>query len=431
MDASKSKSKGWDRLRNGLAGALCAAALAALAACGGGGGGGSSSGSGGNSGGGSTSANSMAVQIEQGTGAGGNILQASVTICAPGTSNCQTIDHVLVDTGSTGVRLAASALNASLLSALPQEVVSGNALDACQQFLDGYTWGTMRTADVTLGPKSAGSVPVQIFGDSAAGSAPSTCSDSGTLTSENTPATFGTNGVIGLSGFLQDCGSACAFSAISATYYTCTASGTCQSVSVPTAQQATNVASLFAQDNNGVVIALPSISNNGQATASGTLYFGVGTQTNNAMSGATVLQTNSSSLSVTATYKGSQYADSFIDSGSNFLFLTDSSIPQCTGVYAGFYCPTSTLALTAGFATVSGGTLNENISIANAQSLFSANTSFLAFNDIAATGGSSGVSSGAIDFGIPFFYDRQIGVVVENATALGQTGPFNAIAGGP
>src|SRR6201998_4752715 len=42
----------------------------------------------------------------------------SVTVCAPGTSTCQTISSVLVDTGSYGLRVLASALNGL---ALPQK----------------------------------------------------------------------------------------------------------------------------------------------------------------------------------------------------------------------------------------------------------------------------------------------------------------------
>ena len=34
-----------------------------------------------------------------------NGLFANVTICVPGTTTCQTIDHLLVDTGSVGVRV--------------------------------------------------------------------------------------------------------------------------------------------------------------------------------------------------------------------------------------------------------------------------------------------------------------------------------------
>ena len=41
-----------------------------------------------------------------------NIAFVSVTLCAPGGTNCQTIDHVQVDTGSVGLRIQASVLNA-------------------------------------------------------------------------------------------------------------------------------------------------------------------------------------------------------------------------------------------------------------------------------------------------------------------------------
>ena len=39
-----------------------------------------------------------------------------VTICQPGTSNCQTITDVLVDTGSSGLRIFASAVTVALPS---------------------------------------------------------------------------------------------------------------------------------------------------------------------------------------------------------------------------------------------------------------------------------------------------------------------------
>ncbi|WP_422449411.1 DUF3443 family protein, partial [Thermoanaerobacterium sp. DL9XJH110] len=82
--------------------------------------------------------------------------------------------------------------------------------------------------------------------------------------------------------------------------------------------------------NNGVVLSLPAISSAGQGVTVGTLYFGVATQSNNAMSGATVLQTNPRTLNVSATYKNASFPDSFLDSGSNFFFLNDSTIAQCS-----------------------------------------------------------------------------------------------------
>ena len=39
---------------------------------------------------------------------------ATVTICVPGTSNCQLIDGILIDTGSSGLRILSSAVTLSL-----------------------------------------------------------------------------------------------------------------------------------------------------------------------------------------------------------------------------------------------------------------------------------------------------------------------------
>ncbi|MGJ7524299.1 DUF3443 family protein [Variovorax sp. GB1P17] len=412
--------------------AVCVAGLASLAACGGGGGGG---------GGGlpiglppvatpapapvASAQNAMTVTVGRGTGSSGvNLPQVSVQLCAPGTSNCQTINNVLIDTGSTGLRITAAAISPSLLAALPRETVNSAPLNACEQFLDGYTWGTMRVADVTLGPKSAAAQPLQIVGDTAAGGAPATCSDNGTLAAENTPADLGTNGIIGMAAFLHDCGSACAQQVVAATYYTCPSGGACQGSTVPLAMQAQNLVAAFAQDNNGVVLSLPAISAAGQGTTLGTLYFGVATQSNNAMSGATVLRTNPQTLAVSATYKGTSFPDSFLDSGSNFFFLNDSAIARCpSGSFSGFYCPASSLALSTSFTAAAGSSFSQNFSIVNAQSLFTSNPGAVAVNDVAGTG-----INGAIDFGLPFFYGRLVAVLNEGQTALGQPGPFTALA---
>ena len=43
-----------------------------------------------------------------------NALYTTVTICQPGTAICQSIDHVLIDTGSTGLRILSSVLTLTL-----------------------------------------------------------------------------------------------------------------------------------------------------------------------------------------------------------------------------------------------------------------------------------------------------------------------------
>jgi len=418
--------------------ALCAGTLLGLAACGGGGGGGgsaalpvgllpSTSPVSSTPAPVASSPNSMALTVSGGTDATAiNLPQVSVQLCAPGTGTCQTIDHILLDTGSTGIRIASAALNAPLLAALPQETVNGTPLDACQQFLDGYTWGTMRVADVTLGPKSATSQPLQIVGDPSAGNAPAACSDNGTLDAENTPAELGTNGVIGVASFLHDCGAACVQNAVPATYYACPSGGQCQNTAVPVAMQARNVVANFAQDNNGVVLNLPAISSAGQGVTVGTLYFGIGTRDNNAMTGATVLKTDPRTLRISASYKNASFPDSFIDSGSNFFFLNDSTIAVCAkgSSASGFYCPANPLSLSASFTTATGSSSDQAFAVASAQSLFANNPGVVAVDNIAvATSNTS-----AIDFGLPFFYGKLVGVLNEGQSALGQPGPFTALA---
>lgn len=76
-----------------------------------------------------------------------------------------------------------------------------------------------------------------------------------------------------------------------------------------------------------------------------------------------------------------------------------------------------------GRAPSSGASLSQNFSIVNAQSLFTGNPNAVTVNDVAATG-----ATGATDFGLPFFYGRLVAVLNQGQTALGQLGPFTALA---
>src|SRR4029077_10019456 len=107
-------------------------------------------------GGGSSSASKTNVVTQSGqnvapitvnAGPAGNYANGaftSVTVCVPGSSTCQTIDGVLVDTGSTGLRLLSSALTIKLTQ---QETGTGNPVVECLPFLGSYTWGPVQTAD--------------------------------------------------------------------------------------------------------------------------------------------------------------------------------------------------------------------------------------------------------------------------------------------
>ena len=139
----------------------------------------------------------------------------------------------------------------------------------------------------------------------------------------------------------------------------------------------------------------------GTATsATGNLIFGIGTQPNNALGGATV-QTLDNLDNFTTVFNGQTLGSSFIDTGSNGLFFPDSAIPTCS-VSSGFFCPASRLNLTAVNRGQNGVQTNIAFSVDNAQSLFNNNPSAAAFSTLA------GPMSGSFDWGLPFFYGRRV-----------------------
>src|SRR6202012_709764 len=112
----------------------------------------------------------VSMEVDSGpagvTGGALNIPYISITICAPGsTTNCQTIDHIEVDTGSYGLGVISSVVNQSLLSALPNETTSGFGVPIveCTMFGDGFSWGSVRTADMSISSEKAANIPMQII----------------------------------------------------------------------------------------------------------------------------------------------------------------------------------------------------------------------------------------------------------------------------
>lgn len=402
-----------------------------LAACGGGSGllGNGSTGTGTGTGTGQNVAtinNTNAIQMEVDAGPSGesstqaNIPYVSVTICAPGsTTNCQTIDHMEVDTGSYGVRVISTVLNSSLLSALTQETVTAGNLVECTQFGDGFSWGSMHLADVEMGTEKAASQSIQVIGDPNYPTIPTTCSSTGP--EEDTVSTFGANGIIGVGPFVQDCGN-CTESTQAAYYWACPAGGgTCSQTEVLAAQEASNPVYFFTTDNNGVILELPSISASGAATVTGALVFGVGTESNNALGSATVFTVDDNAF-LDITYNNIKYTEGILDSGSNLDFFTDGSIATCGTSPNQVYCPASTLSLSATVTGLNNNSETVNFSITNADTVFEANPAFTAFNNV----GAPTSQSEGFDFGLPFFYGRNVFVVIQGATVTGGTGPLVA-----
>jgi uncharacterized protein DUF3443 len=349
-----------------------------------------------------------------------DILFASVTICVPGTATCQTIDHIQVDTGSSGLRVLASQLNI----ALPQATLGGETLGTCVQFVDlSYAWGPVQTGDIVMAGEKASSQPIQVIGANGFAAVPTGangCAVAGG-TDLNSVLTLGSNGLIGIGPFRQDCGAGCAQSAIPGTYYTCP-NNNCSPTAIPLASQLQNPVWMFPQDNNGVLISLPSVPANGALTVDGSMIFGIGTQANNVLGSALVYTTDNLG-NITATYNGTAYSGSFLDSGSNGLFFLDTpqtGLTDCpmSSNFFGFYCSGGSFTVTnKGANGVSGQVM---FSITDATTLFNNNPNAAAFSNL------GGSFPGAFDYGLAFFFGRNVFTGIEGQQVGNATGPLFA-----
>jgi hypothetical protein len=371
-----------------------------------------------------------------------NIAYVSVTLCEPGTTICQTVDDVQVDTGSSGLRILQSAIPSLSLPTLTD--TSGNTIDNCVQFADGsYLWGPVQQADVKIGLEEASGSNgelLQVVSTSSSG-IPTACSNGSTTPGdENTPSALGANGIIGVGleptdCFVQGLVNLCDGSTGQGpppAYFSCPSSG-CASTDGPiviaAANQVVNPVVLFGTDNNGVVIQFPSVpgAQSAAPNLSGSLTFGIETQSNNTLGTATAFPLANDSF--TTLYAGQTLTASVIDSGSNALFFP-SSITPCTDLTF-FYCPTAlTAVMTINQGAGGAPMVPTNANVDNTDTLFGLTPPDYVFGTLGGGNGPPNTCSGGngscqFDWGLPFFFGKTVFTAIDgqNVPNVG-TGPF-------
>jgi hypothetical protein len=382
----------------------------ALSACGGGGGD-STTTSGTIASGDYTSSNlalnAIAFSVQNISGNNVNFPYVSVTICQPGTSKCQIVPNILLDTGSIGFRVLSSALGDLQLAS---QTYNNVPVAECAEFLSGVTWGPVKIADIKMSAEVASSLPIQVINDANYASVPTGCSNG--LPTLQTSSTLNANGILGVGLFVAD----------GQNYYACPSNlgANCRanSIPLPPSSQVQNPVAAFATNNNGIVMQLPSISSSGAASVTGSLFFGIDTQANNSSSGVNIIPTNSFGY-FTTTFNGVSTRISFIDSGSNGLFFPAGNqstvlIPCTTSV--GFYCPATTQSYTATVPLKNNVTGTINFSIANTESQLQ--TRNAAFNNI------GGPLQGYFDWGLPFFFGKTVYFGIAGKASTNNVGPY-------
>lgn len=318
------------------------------------------------------------ILVQQSTVNGAvNTPVVTLTICEPGTTTCEDVPNILVDLGSTGLRLSHTL---TISNELPPDS-STETITECYPFISGYNYGPVVKASVTLANQTV-TVPVQISNSSL--SAPSSC----TRTGPSAPFEPAINGILGVL-FPQ-------YDTLDGIYYV---NGS-ESTSISPSFVVQNPVFLMSSpENNGVLLSgFGTVSQTqGAQSVSGLLTFGTGSA-----SGLTQLETNNQA-SISASYNGNSNLTAFFDSGSNGWFIDNSSIPPCTSSsLSGFFCGTALNQR----ATLTG-TNNQNtsvcFSIENSQTLL--NTGNQDFSSL------GGPFSGYFDAGFPaFLYGYTIGV---------------------
>ncbi len=348
-----------------------------------------------------------------------NIPYLTIKICNAAAA-CQTIDHIEVDTGSSGLRILGSVLTIDL----PVSTLGGKTIAECTQFADGSSFGPLAVVDLTLpsSGKTVSNLAIQVIGATNYPTVPADCPG----TQENSVESFGANGILGVGPFIQDCGDACAGGGFpSGFYYTCTDPATCTGAAIATAQQVSNPVNFFSSDDNGVIVELPAVSGSGASTLSGSLVFGINTQTNNTFGSASVLTATTDYAYVQATYGGTVFDNGALDSGSNAVYFTDSSITLCTTA-VGLYCPNATLSLSATLKGTNNTMLTAPFAVANAETELTNNPAAAVIPNLGGQIPDSGGTTTTLQFdlGLPFFYGRNVFTGMEGHTAGGYTGPF-------
>ena len=194
---------------------------------------------------------------------------------------------------------------------------------------------------------------------------------------------------------------------------------------------------MFATDNNGTIITLPSVASAGAANVTGSLIFGIDTESNNASGTETVVPIADTGY-VTTVFNSQTLDESFVDSGSNATYFDDSSITQCptsggsSTSISDFYCPSSPMTLTAAFVLSDNSTVNATFQVASANSVSDTVTAYPGLAGTIPTPvcppqtTCPPTMNASFDWGLPFFFGRRVAYAIQGAATSVGTGPYVA-----
>lgn len=259
---------------------------------------------------------------------GHNRMTIGVTLCPVGATDrtrCRAIPHVMVDTGSTGLRIQATAIRGSVHDFAPALSRQNRPLVECQKFVGvhNYAWGSIRRADVYIGTEVVHDLAVEFVNDPDY-RAPRSCRSNSTVTS---------NGTLGIGWRRID----------ALTFQAYGSSGNPTLNAQNDDNHLHNPVAMLATHNNGEVFDFPALKD-GDTSVPGTITFGVDTDASNTIpASASYVPLDRNGHFTTTLFKRS-YPDSYIDSGTTDLTFASTQIRKCPGTIAtnSYFNPSNT-----------------------------------------------------------------------------------------
>ncbi len=333
-----------------------------------------------------------------------NRMVVNVTVCEPNTERCATIDDVMIDTGSTGLRLEASAVPTWMR--LPAFVrADGKPLAECLRFVHDTAWGTLNRADVRLGGLTARSLPLQVI-DDVFGAQPPTCPRSDVRPTSN--------GTLGVGQHLFDCQGSCEQRADVPGVFVQDGTGwsPVEGAVEPSSRLPNPVRYLPGHDN-GIVIELPSPPDGGAREVAGTLTFGV--VADNRGDASKILRLDKAGR-FTTVLDGRRFPTSYIDSGTDTYVFDDDRLPRCPDM-AWAYCAQPRRFLGAELVGLDGARTSVTFAVGNYQARREQAAG--ASDDVAEA---AEVESTTFVWGAPFFLGRRTSLVLDGEGVTGAPG---------
>jgi hypothetical protein len=174
------------------------------------------------------------------------------------------------------------------------------------------------------------------------------------------------------------------------------------------------------------MLTMDSVGSSGAASGSGTLYFGIGTQTDNALSSSAKVYALSPTTqnelvynSISATYNNVTYS-AYVNSGEFINFFLDpatvAAAPAGAGITncplnSGFYCTSSAVILPFTAKDNDGDSAQVSINIGDGTTLLKSSVALqnggsnTAFSNLA---GGYALANDEVILGLPFFYGRTV-----------------------